>query len=423
MAAASLTDTYQRAAAAVVVSFLLIGLLLVAKTCGKYCSTQARGVSLVLLVAFIWTSSSVCVQLVFEEAHFRKPFFLTWYGVALLVVYLPFYPRRVRKLCAALTDEFSSRPRRSVSFGKASYTIMRADRESRASSDAELNGTTTDPPSPIASLSIALRLGLIYFSYQLFFNIGLELTAVSTVTVISASSGLWTLLFSALRLRERISPIKLFSTLLTFSGVLLVVLASGSGERDHPIHLHGHNDHGRSVGAASSSDAFGRSTGTMGNGMALISALLYGLYAAQLKHEVPTEESLPMPCECVRVTTTRRTAQHCARNTPSPDLCMCVPLSLHPHRFIRPDRPRRDHPTPTVHTNPPRTTHRALHSTKPHDTPRADFERPDWIGVVQHATRARNAARLAARRHRWALALHTARHRHRYGQRPLRAIL
>ena len=28
--------------------------------------------------------------------------------------------------------------------------------------------------------------------------------------------------------------------------------------------------------------------------MALISALLYGLYAAQLKHEVPTEESLPM---------------------------------------------------------------------------------------------------------------------------------
>ena len=71
----------------------------------------------------------------------------------------------------------------------------------------------------------------------------------------------------------------------------------------------------------------------MGNGMALISALLYGLYAAQLKHEVPTEESLPMPCECVRpYNTTDRTTLR-MQHTLSPDLCMCVCLSSPPQIY------------------------------------------------------------------------------------------
>ena len=63
--------------------------------------------------------------------------------------------------------------------------------------------------------------------------------------VIAASSGLWTLLFSSLRLRERIGPVKLISTVLTFGGVMLVVLASGDTEY-RPLH-HGHHAHAGSI--------------------------------------------------------------------------------------------------------------------------------------------------------------------------------
>ena len=85
---------------------LVISFRLVHRACAAS-ATQTRfvGIALILLVVLLWTSSSVVIQLVFEEAHFRKPFFLTWYGASLLVVYLPFYPRRLYRLAAALADE------------------------------------------------------------------------------------------------------------------------------------------------------------------------------------------------------------------------------------------------------------------------------------------------------------------------------
>ena len=232
---------------------------------------------------------------VFEEAHFLKPFFLTWYNFALLTVYLPFYPRELCQLGVALRDSVCSRrgPLR------AKYNLVGAAAPPRTASRQDSRESADDEPSvahaglgstgsdPLAALSTALRLGFIFFAYQLCFNIGLELTAVSTATVISASAGLWTLLFSALRLREKVGPIKLLSTILTFGGVLLVALASGSGD----AHLYGHRghhhgEHGKGGGGGGA---------LWGNGATLLSALLYGLYAAQLKHEVPDEKALPMP--------------------------------------------------------------------------------------------------------------------------------
>ena len=153
---------------------------------------RTGGVALILLVVLLWTSSNVVIQLVFEEAHFRKPFFLTWYGAALLVVYLPFYPRRLCRLGAALADECGLGSGRS----RGRYHVVAAP--GRAASAEEV--LAEEGLAPGAALGIALRLGLTFFAYQLFFNVALELTAVSTVTVLSASSGLWTLLFSAVRL-------------------------------------------------------------------------------------------------------------------------------------------------------------------------------------------------------------------------------
>ena len=255
------------------------------RACGSDGRRRARciGIGLILLVVLLWTSSSVIIQLVFEEAHFRKPFFLTWYGVALLVVYLPFYPQELRRLCAALADDFCGERSLGKSYELVAVAQSRDSRDSRDDS-AAADGSTS-ATSPTAALGVALRLGVIFFAYQLCFNIGLELCAVSTVTVISASSGLWTLLFSFVRLRERVGPVKLLSTLLTFAGVMLVVISSGDDRR--PLH------HGRDGPVDASASAASRASGMWGNGSTLLSALLYGLYAAQLKLEVPDESAGP----------------------------------------------------------------------------------------------------------------------------------
>ena len=64
------------------------------------------GVLLILLVVLLWTASSVAVQLVFEAARYRKPFFLTYLSTSLLVVYLPFYPRRIARLASMCIASF-----------------------------------------------------------------------------------------------------------------------------------------------------------------------------------------------------------------------------------------------------------------------------------------------------------------------------
>lgn len=258
---------------------------------------RAAGIGLIMVVVFLWTGSSVVIQLVFEEAHFRKPFFLTWYGFALQTVYLPFYPQELGQLVLALRDECTLRGRTR----RGAYDLVGVARPPRVASrqDSADDVPPATEKAPTAALGSALRLGILFFSYQLFFNVGLELTAVSTATVIAASSGLWTLLFSAWRLGERVGPVKLFSTVLTFCGVLLVVLASGPEADTHPP-LQGHHGHhgsayGGANGVAHDHDDADAPPHSWGNAATLLSALVYGCYAAQLKHEVPDEQALPMP--------------------------------------------------------------------------------------------------------------------------------
>jgi drug/metabolite transporter (DMT)-like permease len=234
------------------------------------------------------------VQLVFEEARFRKPFFVTWYGVALLVVYLPFYPRRVRALCAALSDEYCGGRHHRRQRGK--YALVAAppplaQRESRES----VEGSAVAWPSGEgssgaagegAALMVAVRLGGLFVAYQLAFNIGLELANVSTVTILSASSGLWTLLFSTIQLHEPLSLVKLLATLVTFGGVVLVALTSND---ELPTTTRSHHHH-PALGSPLPSEH-----PQWGDGAALFSAMVYGLYAANIKRCVPSEAVLPMP--------------------------------------------------------------------------------------------------------------------------------
>ena len=49
------------------------------------------GVFFIVLVAVIWTLSSVLVQFVFNDLHFRSPFFVTWLATALFSVQLPLH--------------------------------------------------------------------------------------------------------------------------------------------------------------------------------------------------------------------------------------------------------------------------------------------------------------------------------------------
>ncbi|KAL1521008.1 hypothetical protein AB1Y20_022565 [Prymnesium parvum] len=247
----------------------------------KRCCRLARdstgnvlGVLLVCAVAVLWTASSVAVQVVFEDVHYRKPFCLTYFCSTMLVVYLPFYPRQLRQIAAFLHCSACA----PSSVGPTRYGILGSapnDGSQPPEHTLEFEGMAAGGGMAVgAVLQLAAELGSLFFIFNYCFNIGLEMTTVSASSVISTSSCLWTLAFSACLLKERISCIKLIAVLLTFCGVCIVVL---SDERNHlpPSPL--------------------TSSPLAGDAITLLSAVLYGAYATRLKLKVPSELALPMP--------------------------------------------------------------------------------------------------------------------------------
>ena len=75
-------------------------------------SPQLTGIALILTVVVLWTASSVAIQLVFESHRFAKPVFLTYASACLLMVYLPFYPDRLRDLAAFVAERLGCGGRR-----------------------------------------------------------------------------------------------------------------------------------------------------------------------------------------------------------------------------------------------------------------------------------------------------------------------
>ena len=116
------------------------------------CSPMALGAMLVLLVVVLWTASSIAVQhLVFESAHYRKPYFVTYFSMATLMIYLPFYPRRTKRLIDALRGKQNP------------YELVR---EGGATSRPGDSSTRSAPVGPLGELAIGARVGCLFFASQ-----------------------------------------------------------------------------------------------------------------------------------------------------------------------------------------------------------------------------------------------------------------
>lgn len=113
-------------------------------------SNRLLGASLVCVVCILWTASSVAVQVVFEEVHYRKPFFLTYFCNAMLVVYLPFYPSQLRQLCAFLCQSLGCGGLRT--FGQPRYSNL---------TSAPTDGSQESSFSPRLPLSMSLSICLL----------------------------------------------------------------------------------------------------------------------------------------------------------------------------------------------------------------------------------------------------------------------
>ena len=161
-------------------------------------SPQLAGIALILTVVVLWTASSVAIQMVFENHRFAKPVFLTYASACLLMVYLPFYPDRLRDLAAFVAERLGcgGRWRGGARRPVARYSRLEAAGDAvsdhaAASADDAGDAPLAAPLGTAESVGVALRVGALWFALNLSFNVSLQLSSVSSVTIISATSPIY----------------------------------------------------------------------------------------------------------------------------------------------------------------------------------------------------------------------------------------
>lgn len=229
----------------------------------KFDSNRSLGLALVFVTAVIWVASSFITESLVTETPGSSreklpPFLLTYLATSLFTLYLPFIHLR-----QWLEECWEAHVRRKESKETLGSGLIRNESYTAAtwpkSKPSHANGAFFHQPTMMA----AVWASPLWFAAQYTFNMSLASTSVTSNTVLSSTSTVFTFLLSIMLLKEPFHWIKLLCCFAAVGGTALITLADGEN-------------------AAPSS--------VWGDGLAVISAMLYAGYTVVLRKKMPGKE-------------------------------------------------------------------------------------------------------------------------------------
>ncbi|KAM3270255.1 putative vacuolar membrane protein isoform X3 [Capsicum chacoense] len=251
------------------------------------------GLFLISAVVVIWVTSAEVTQGIFSE--YKQPFAITYLGASLLVIYLP-----VAFLKDWICDLLKRRPSRTdKSTDNESYmrhssplkhtvqkvfeieiqkSMDRKDSEENISAEEEgkplvaiYNGSSDDLKNgkEMTAWQIACYgffLAPLWFITEYLSNAALEHTSVASTTVLSSTSGLFTLFVGVIFGEDSLNMAKVVAVFVSISGVVMTTL--GKSWATDESHLNSSLSDERSL---------------LGDLFGLLSAMSYGLFTVLLK--------------------------------------------------------------------------------------------------------------------------------------------
>ncbi|XP_015083283.1 uncharacterized vacuolar membrane protein YML018C isoform X2 [Solanum pennellii] len=250
------------------------------------------GLCLISAVVVIWVTSAEVTQGIFSE--YRQPFAITYLGASLLVIYLP-----VAFLKDRICDFLKRRPSRTdKNTGNESYmrhnsplkhtvqkvfeieiqkSMDRKDSGENISAEeegkplvAKCNGNSDDLKNgkEITTWQIArygFFLAPLWFITEYLSNAALEHTSVASTTVLSSTSGLFTLFVGVILGEDSLNMAKVVAVFVSMSGVVMTTLGKTWATDESQLNS--------SSGERS----------LLGDLFGLLSAMSYGLFTVLLK--------------------------------------------------------------------------------------------------------------------------------------------
>ncbi|GMJ09017.1 hypothetical protein like AT3G07080 [Hibiscus trionum] len=263
------------------------------------------GLLYIFAVAAIWIAASFVVQSVVDAGV--SPFLITYICNSLFIVYIPLVEiaRYLEDNCASLMSPTNSRSSPLEELRESEQAILLGEGGAGGSSqfsiaqEGEINheipnglqfendsnelSTTLPSPGDVANIGldakgrwtrtrvakVSLSICPFWFLAQLTFNLSLKYTTVTSNTILSSASSLFTFLVSLAFLGEKFTWIKLGSVLLCMAGTIVVSLGDS------------HNNKSLRIIA---------SNPVLGDILALLSAAFYAVYVTLIRKKLPDNE-------------------------------------------------------------------------------------------------------------------------------------
>lgn len=152
----------------------------------------------------------------------------------------------------------------------------------KASLDA-LPTTTDQPPLTLSETAIlSLEFCMLWFLANYFVAACLQYTTVASSTILTSTSSVFTLIFGAMFRVEKFTLRKFLGVLASLAGIVLISTIDLSGKT-------GDDEHRGDFPEKSTREI------AIGDCLALLSAVAYGLYATFLSKRIPDETRVEMP--------------------------------------------------------------------------------------------------------------------------------
>lgn len=229
------------------------------------------GLVYIITVASIWIAASFVVQSVVDAGV--SPFLVTYLCNSLFVVYIPlieivrfledkygtllFWRNNKESEETILLDDNAETSKLVVADGCEQIIDQNVD----MGLDAKRRWTR----SRVAKVSLLIC--PFWFLAQLTFNLSLKYTTVTSNTILSSSSSLFTFLVSLVFLGEVFTWVKLFSVLLCMGGTIIV-----------------------SLGDSKSGSSKVASNPVLGDILSLVSAAMYAVYITLIRKKLPDDD-------------------------------------------------------------------------------------------------------------------------------------
>ncbi|KAI1849444.1 hypothetical protein JX266_004939 [Neoarthrinium moseri] len=257
---------------------------------------RTLGLTCLLVTVFLWTASNFLASSIFSDHTYDKPFFVVYVNTSMFAISM--IPISIKYILqnggfgeaqAMLQQAWREKSLRPFSPERSKLQGQDDDRtaEERLLVDDEGSLEAFDLPKPVEKLTLretawlSLEFCMLWFFANYFASACLQYTSVGSVTILTSTSSVWTLILCAWMKVEPFTVRKLIGVLASLAGIILISTMDLSGKD---------NDDNRGNFPHKTQRQI-----AIGDAMALISAIVYGLYVTVMKLRVGDEDRVSMP--------------------------------------------------------------------------------------------------------------------------------